>query len=158
VQDEFRTVASKLGNGEPGEVWREAKSDHPKVGALIPTAQAQLAKLLAFLERQAIVTVPAGEPVVVAPTPDFYRWASASMWAPGPFESKPSRAYYYLTDVDRSWPAETSGRAPAGLQHPRTVEHLDSRGVPRSLSALPAPAGRRVQGQEVAVFCLSLLC
>ena len=25
------------------------------------------------------------------------------MWTPGPFESKPSRAYYYLTDVDRSW-------------------------------------------------------
>jgi uncharacterized protein (DUF885 family) len=28
------------------------------------------------------------------------------MWTPGPFESKPSRAYYYLTDVDRSWPPE----------------------------------------------------
>jgi uncharacterized protein (DUF885 family) len=25
------------------------------------------------------------------------------MWTPGPFESKPSRAYYYLTDVDRTW-------------------------------------------------------
>ena len=28
------------------------------------------------------------------------------MWTPGPFESKPSRAYYYLTDVDRGWPPE----------------------------------------------------
>jgi uncharacterized protein (DUF885 family) len=28
------------------------------------------------------------------------------MWTPGPFESKPSRAYYHLTDADRSWPAE----------------------------------------------------
>jgi uncharacterized protein (DUF885 family) len=28
------------------------------------------------------------------------------MWTPGPFESKPSRAYYYLTDVDRGWSAE----------------------------------------------------
>jgi uncharacterized protein (DUF885 family) len=106
VQDEFRTVAAKLGNGEPGDVWREAKADHPRPGELIPTAQAQLAKLLAFLERQAIVTVPTGEPVVAAPTPDFYRWAFASLWAQGPFESKPSRAFYYLTDVDRSWPAE----------------------------------------------------
>jgi uncharacterized protein (DUF885 family) len=26
------------------------------------------------------------------------------MWTPGPFESKPTRAYYYLTDVDPSWP------------------------------------------------------
>jgi uncharacterized protein (DUF885 family) len=28
------------------------------------------------------------------------------MWTPGPFETKPSRAYYYITDVDRSWPPE----------------------------------------------------
>src|SRR6185436_13214660 len=47
-----------------------------------------------------------GEPLIVAPTPEFYRWTFASMWTPGPFEAKPSRAYYYLTDADRSWPAE----------------------------------------------------
>ena len=52
------------------------------------------------------VSLPASEPVVVAPTPDFYRWSFASMWTPGPFESKPTRAYYYLTDVDPSWPPE----------------------------------------------------
>jgi uncharacterized protein (DUF885 family) len=28
------------------------------------------------------------------------------MWTPGPFEAKPSRAYYYLTDVDRGWAPE----------------------------------------------------
>jgi uncharacterized protein (DUF885 family) len=43
---------------------------------------------------------------MVAPTPDFYRWSFASMWTPGPFESKPSRAYYYLTDVDPAWSEE----------------------------------------------------
>ena len=52
------------------------------------------------------MSIPAGEPVLVAPTPDFYRWSSASMWTPGPFETKPTRAYYYVTDVDRSWPAD----------------------------------------------------
>ena len=40
------------------------------------------------------------------PTPDFYRWSFASMWTPGPFEAKPTRAYYYLTDVDPSWSPE----------------------------------------------------
>jgi uncharacterized protein (DUF885 family) len=50
--------------------------------------------------------MPAAEPSTVAPTPDFYRWSFASMWTPGPFESKPTRAYYYLTDVDPSWPAD----------------------------------------------------
>ena len=28
------------------------------------------------------------------------------MWTPGPFEAKPTRAYYYLTDVDPSWSRE----------------------------------------------------
>ena len=28
------------------------------------------------------------------------------MWTPGPFETKPVRAFYYITDVDPSWPAE----------------------------------------------------
>ena len=42
----------------------------------------------------------------MAPTPRFYRWTFASMWTPGPFETKPVRAFYYITDVDPSWPAE----------------------------------------------------
>jgi uncharacterized protein (DUF885 family) len=28
------------------------------------------------------------------------------MWTPGPFESRPIRAYYYITDVDSTWPRE----------------------------------------------------
>ena len=106
VQEEFRSVAGRLDGGEPLEVWRRAKEEHPAAGTLISVAQSHLKELEEFIQRQGIVTVPASEPVVVAPTPRFYRWALASMWAPGPFEAKPSRAYYYLTDVDRSWPAE----------------------------------------------------
>jgi uncharacterized protein (DUF885 family) len=106
VQEEFRTVAGRLNGGDPVAAWRQAKEAHPEPGQLVPTAQLQVKELQAFLERQAIITLPAAEPVVVAPSPDFYRWAFASMWTPGPFESKPSRAYYYLTDVDRAWPPE----------------------------------------------------
>jgi uncharacterized protein (DUF885 family) len=106
VQEEFRSVAGKLNGGDPAETWRKAKAQHPEPGQLVPAAQAQIKELVEFLARQTIVAMPASEPLVVAPTPDFYRWAFASMWTPGPFESKPSRAYYYLTDVDRSWPAE----------------------------------------------------
>jgi uncharacterized protein (DUF885 family) len=106
VQEEFRTIASRLDGGDPIEVWRRAKDNHPAPGTLVTVAQSHLAELHAFLQRQAIVTVPDAEPVVVAPSPEFYRWAFASMWTPGPFESKPSRAYYYLTDVERGWPPE----------------------------------------------------
>jgi uncharacterized protein (DUF885 family) len=106
VQEEFRTVAGRLNGGDPIEAWRHAKDEHPDPGKLVATAQEQVRELEEFLRRQNIVSLPQAEPVVVAPSPDFYRWAFASMWTPGPFESKPSRAYYYLTDVDRSWAPE----------------------------------------------------
>jgi len=102
----FRVAASKLNGGDPAEAWAKAKAKHPAPGNLIRAAQEQLTELQAFVEKQKLLTLPPSEPVVVAPTPDFFRWSSASMWTPGPFETKPTRAYYYLTDVERGWSAE----------------------------------------------------
>jgi hypothetical protein len=106
VQEEFRQVAGRLNGGDPLEAWRRAKQDHPAPGALVARAAEQVKELEAFLQREGVVPLPSAEPVIVAPSPDFYRWAFASMWTPGPFESKPSRAYYYLTDADQSWAPE----------------------------------------------------
>jgi uncharacterized protein (DUF885 family) len=106
VQEEFRRVAGRLNGGDPLEAWRHTRDRHPEPGTLVSAAHAQIEELQDFLRTQAIVSVPEGEPVVVAPSPEFHRWTFASMWTPGPFESKPSRAYYHLTDADRSWPAE----------------------------------------------------
>ena len=106
VQEEFRTVAGRTNGGDPVSAWRRAKEQHPEPGQLVAVAEEQVRELAAFLQRHAIVSLPDSEPVVVAPSPEFYRWAFASMWTPGPFESKPSRAYYYLTDVDHGWSPE----------------------------------------------------
>jgi uncharacterized protein (DUF885 family) len=106
TEDAFRTAASKLDGDDPAVAWARAKESHPEAGGLVKAGQAQLGELAAFIESKKLLTLPVSEPVVVAPTPDFFRWSSASMWTPGPFESRPSRAYYYLTDVDRSWSAE----------------------------------------------------
>ena len=106
TQEEFRTVAGKLNGGDPIAAWRKTKDEHPAPGALSAAAEEQLKELSTFIDRNAIVTRPEGEPVIVAPTPEFYRWSSASMWVPGPFEQKATRAYYYLTDADPSWPAD----------------------------------------------------
>ena len=80
--------------------------------------RSQLDELQTFLERQKIVSIPNGEPIMVAPTPDFYRWSFASMWTPGPFESKPTRAYYYLTDIDPAWPADRKEEHLRDYNHP----------------------------------------
>jgi uncharacterized protein (DUF885 family) len=106
TQEEFARVAGQLNGKDPMESWRRAKADHPAPGQLVPAAQAQLEDLRTFIDRHAVITRPASEPVVVAQTPDFYRWSFASMWTPGPFEGKPSQAYYYLTDADPAWSAE----------------------------------------------------
>jgi uncharacterized protein (DUF885 family) len=106
TQEEFRSLAGRMNGGNPMEAWERTKAQHPAPGALVSTGRQQLDDLAMFLERQKIISLPSGEPIAVAPTPDFYRWSFASMWTSGPFESKPTRAYYYLTDVDPSWPPE----------------------------------------------------
>ena len=118
TQDEFRQLAGRLNGSDPIEAWRKAKQKHPEPGTLISSAREQLDELHTFLSRNAIISMPESGGVQVAPTPDFFRWSSASMWTPGPFESRPSRAMYYLTDVDPKWEGE------------RQVEHLRDFNLP----------------------------
>jgi hypothetical protein len=106
TQEAFKTLAGRMNGGDPLETWAKTKAQHPQPGQLVEVGRGQLDELATFLERQSIITLPAGEEITVAPTPDFYRWSFASMWTPGPFEAKPSRAYYYLTDVDPTWTAD----------------------------------------------------
>jgi uncharacterized protein (DUF885 family) len=106
AQDAFMSIAGRLNGGDPFGAWVRTKAEHPKPGELVTVGRDQLAELATFLERQAIISLPKSEDITVAPTPEFYRWSFASMWTPGPFETKPSRAYYYLTDVDPSWPSD----------------------------------------------------
>lgn len=106
TQEKFRSLAGKSNGGDAMAAWAKTRSQHPAPGQLVATGRQQLEELATFLERQKIISLPSGEPIAVAPTPDFYRWSFASMWTAGPFESKPTRAYYYLTDVDPSWSPE----------------------------------------------------
>lgn len=118
TQEEFRQVAGQIGKGEATEIWRQIKQNHPQPGTLAATAREQIQQLRTFLERSKVVALPDDASVEVAPTPDFMRWTFASMWTPGPFETRASRAVYYVTDVDRTWSAE------------RQAEHLRDFALP----------------------------
>jgi uncharacterized protein (DUF885 family) len=119
TQEEFRRLAGRLNGGDPIASWRKAKQEtHPEPGRLLDTARAQLGELQTFLQRNAIVSLPDEGSIEVAATPDFFRWSFASMWTPGPFETRASRAVYYLTDVDPSWPRD------------RQLEHLRDFNIP----------------------------
>jgi uncharacterized protein (DUF885 family) len=108
TQEEFKKAAARLDpkQKDPFVNWAKVKGDHPAIGQVVATAQEQLDELKTFIQRQDLVSVPGAAAVQVAPTPRFYRWTFASMWTPGPFETRPLRAYYYITDADASWPAE----------------------------------------------------
>jgi len=106
TQEAFRQLAEKIHPGDPLASWAKVKAEHPKPGQIVGIARDQVEVLKTFLDRQSLISMPAGEPVIVAPTPEFYRWSFASMWTPGPFETRPTRAYYYVTDADPSWPQE----------------------------------------------------
>ena len=107
MQERFRKVAERVdARAEPAKVWQRVKARHPAPGQLVRTVREQLGTLVTFIKQNGLVTIPDDEPLVVATTPDFYRWTSASVWTPGPFEPKSLPSYYYLTDVDLSWSAE----------------------------------------------------
>ena len=91
TQEEFKSVATGRTaaiRSRPGA--HEGRA--PRPGSSSTSAQQQLDEL-AHVSRAAVGDpLPRGEPITVAPTPDFYRWSFASMWTPGPFETKPTRA------------------------------------------------------------------
>lgn len=106
VQEEFRRAASKVDRGDPADVWRHVKETRLVTNGVVNEAQRQVSALATFIERKDLVSLPAGEAVLAAPTPEFFRWTGASMWTPGPFEARPTRAYYYLTEADQTWSDE----------------------------------------------------
>jgi uncharacterized protein (DUF885 family) len=104
TQKEFKETAAKIDPGKnPMQVWAVIQAEYPKPGTLVAEAQKQLDSLLDFIDEKKIVTLPGDERPIVAPTPDFFRWSTASMWTPGPFESRPLQARYLITDVDPEW-------------------------------------------------------
>ena len=110
------------------------------LGQVVSTAQEQLDELKTFIQRQDIVSLPGSADVQVAPTPRFYRWTFASMWTPGPFETRPLRAYYYITDADPSWPADRQEEHLRDFNYGALWAISIHEVLPRTLPPLPAPA------------------
>lgn len=104
--EEFKRAASRLNGGDPVAAWQALKDDHPSPGQLVAEVRGQLEEIRGYLEKRGLVTIPEGDRLSVGATPDFYRWTFASLWAPGPFETRASVAHYYITDADPSWPAD----------------------------------------------------
>jgi uncharacterized protein (DUF885 family) len=88
----------------PQEVAGRLRADHPAADALLPTAQADLNDLVAFIKAKHIIDLPDAPVAKVVPTPQFARrFTFASMDTPGPLEKRATEAYYNVTPVDPNW-------------------------------------------------------
>ncbi|MGP8214950.1 MAG: DUF885 domain-containing protein [Bacteroidia bacterium] len=104
-QDVFNSTAKIIDpNKNPVDVYHDMQKEHPTAEELIPDAKKNLEAIRQFLIDKKIVTMPSEVRVKVQETPEYARASStASMDTPGPFETKATEAYYYITPVDPKW-------------------------------------------------------
>lgn len=91
-------------NKKPVDVYNDTQKEHPTAANLIPDSRKNLEEIRQFLIDKKIITMPSEVRVRLEETPPFARSTStASMDTPGPFETKATEAYYYITPVDPKW-------------------------------------------------------
>ena len=89
---------------KPIEVFEAIQKDHPTPQSLIPDTAKDLDAIRRFVIDRHIITLPSPVRAQVAETPQYLRATSfASMDTPGPFETKATEAYYYVTPTEPDW-------------------------------------------------------
>jgi uncharacterized protein (DUF885 family) len=107
-QEAFTQAATRIDPAKPAvEVYRDIQRDHPTAESLLPDTRKHLEQIRGFLVAKDLITFPSDVRVIVSETPQFARATSfASMDSPGPFETKATQAYYYVTPVEPDWDAK----------------------------------------------------
>ncbi len=104
----FVATAKKIDASKtPAEVMKMLSNDHPSADDLIPSAKRSIEEARQFLIDRKIVTVPSDVRPRIEETPAYARSGSfASMDTPGPYETKATEAFYYITPVEKDWDAK----------------------------------------------------
>ena len=107
-QQVFAAAAREIDPSRPPiEVFRAIQKDHPTEQSLIPDTAKDLDTIRQYVIDRRIITIPSPVRAKVMETPQFMRATSfASMDTPGPFETKATEAYYYVTPVEADWPPQ----------------------------------------------------
>ena len=91
----------------PLEVMRGLSDDHPTAADLIPSVRKSIDESRQYLLDKQIVSIPSEVRPSIEETPPYARSGSfASMSTPGPFETKATEAFYYVTPVEADWTKE----------------------------------------------------
>jgi uncharacterized protein (DUF885 family) len=104
----FVAVAKQIDPSKtPEQVMASLSDTHPTADQLIPSVQSSVAAARQFLVDKQIVTIPSEVMPIIAETPPYARSGSfASMDTPGPFETRATEAFYYVTPVEKDWDAK----------------------------------------------------
>ncbi len=101
----FADTARLIDPGKkPIDVFKEIQREHPTAEGLIPDTRKDLEAIRRFIVEHNIINIPSEVRARVAETPAYLRAGSfASMDTPGPFETRATEAYYYVTPVEPDW-------------------------------------------------------
>ena len=107
-QEVFAQTAREIDpTRKPVEVFKAIQQDHPTEQTLIPDTARDLDMIRQFVVDHRIITLPSRVRAQVAETPQYMRATSfASMDTPGPFETRATEAYYYVTPVEPDWTSQ----------------------------------------------------
>ncbi|HSY82778.1 MAG TPA: DUF885 domain-containing protein [Gemmatimonadaceae bacterium] len=105
---DFVATAKLVAPGKsPHEAMLTLEKTHPTAATLIASVQSTVAGARQFLVDHQIVDIPSTTMPIVTETPPYARTGSyASMDSPGPFETKATEAFYYVTPPEKDWDAE----------------------------------------------------
>ncbi len=86
------------------QVMAAMQSDHPTAKDLLPSVRRSLEGVRQFVVSKNLVSFPSEVRPKVEPTPPYARNGSfASLDAPGPYETKATESYYYVTPPEETW-------------------------------------------------------
>lgn len=106
-QEAFKEVA-KIINPDipPLHVFNNMKKEHPTAENLIPQSANRIEAIWQFIVNKNLLTIPSNVRVKVKEMPQYMRSYAAMMDIPGPFDTRATEAYYFITPVNPQWTAK----------------------------------------------------
>ena len=135
----FVETAKKIDPAKtPAEVMKSLSDDHPAADDLIPYVAKRVEAARQFLDRQAdrddsVGSPPAGRGDAALRAARRF----ASMDTPGPYETKATEAYYYVTPVEADWDAKHREEHLRLYNRDRRRNDQRPRGLARPLPPVP---------------------
>ncbi len=106
--NDFVETARKIDpSRKPMEVMRSLSNEHPTEASLLPDAKKTIEGIIQFIKDRKIVTIVSDVRPTITETPPYARSGTfASMDTPGPYETKATEAFYYVTPPEKNWDAK----------------------------------------------------